>query len=75
MGTTTVVIYAAEGRIYLGNVGDSRGYLLRGGLYRQVTQDHSLWEHPCRRHFAGSGQDPSHAQRDYSVGRISGRGG
>lgn len=42
MGTTTVVIYAAEGRVYLGNVGDSRGYLLRGGVYRQVTQDHSF---------------------------------
>lgn len=42
MGTTTVVIYVAEDRVYLGNVGDSRGYLLRDGLFRQVTQDHSF---------------------------------
>lgn len=42
MGTTTVVLYAAEDRVYLGNVGDSRGYLLRDGLFRQLTQDHSF---------------------------------
>lgn len=42
MGTTTVVVYAAEDRVYLGNVGDSRGYLLRDGLFRQLTQDHSF---------------------------------
>lgn len=42
MGTTTVVIFVAEDRVYLGNVGDSRGYLLRDGLFRQVTQDHSF---------------------------------
>lgn len=42
MGTTAVVLYAAEDRVYLGNVGDSRGYLLREGLFRQVTQDHSF---------------------------------
>lgn len=42
MGTTTVVIYAPEDRVFLGNVGDSRGYLLRSGIFRQVTQDHSF---------------------------------
>lgn len=42
MGTTTVVIHAVEDRIFLGNVGDSRGYLLRDGVFRQVTQDHSF---------------------------------
>jgi protein phosphatase len=42
MGTTTVALYMAEDRVYLGNVGDSRGYLLRGGGFRQVTQDHSF---------------------------------
>lgn len=41
MGTTTVVVYVADGCVYLGNVGDSRGYLLRNGIFRQVTQDHS----------------------------------
>lgn len=42
MGTTAVVIYAADGRVYLGNVGDSRGYLLREGIFRQLTLDHSF---------------------------------
>ncbi len=42
MGTTTVVLYFTEDRVHLGNVGDSRGYLLRDGLLRQVTQDHSF---------------------------------
>ncbi|PIR20337.1 MAG: protein phosphatase [Deltaproteobacteria bacterium CG11_big_fil_rev_8_21_14_0_20_47_16] len=42
MGTTTVALLVAEGRVYLGNVGDSRGYLLRNGVFRQLTQDHSF---------------------------------
>lgn len=42
MGTTTVVIYAIGDRVFIANVGDSRGYLLHEGTYRQVTQDHSF---------------------------------
>ncbi|HXV37318.1 MAG TPA: Stp1/IreP family PP2C-type Ser/Thr phosphatase [Myxococcota bacterium] len=42
MGTTLVSLLAAEGRIALAHVGDSRGYLIRGGRIRQLTDDHSV---------------------------------
>jgi protein phosphatase len=44
MGTTIVAAVAAGESLYLGHVGDSRAYLVRGGRIRQVTRDHSLLE-------------------------------
>lgn len=43
MGTTLVCATVMEGTAYVGNIGDSRMYLFRGGL-RQITVDHSLVE-------------------------------
>lgn len=42
MGTTSVVLLARSNKIYLANVGDSRGYLFRKGKLKQITEDHSL---------------------------------
>lgn len=42
MGTTSVVFLARGGRVYIANVGDSRGYLVREGEIAQLTVDHSL---------------------------------
>jgi serine/threonine protein phosphatase PrpC len=42
MGTTLVSAYFSNGVLYLGHVGDSRGYLIRNGQIRQLTKDHSL---------------------------------
>jgi serine/threonine protein phosphatase PrpC len=43
MGTTLVCLLVLDGRLgLLANVGDSRGYLRRGGVLYQVTKDHSL---------------------------------
>ena len=42
MGTTLTVIWEDKKRVLLGHVGDSRAYRLRGGLIRQVSQDHSM---------------------------------
>ncbi|MEJ7810210.1 MAG: Stp1/IreP family PP2C-type Ser/Thr phosphatase [Gemmatimonadaceae bacterium] len=41
MGTTASVLIVASGRYRIGQVGDSRIYLLRGGELRQLTKDHS----------------------------------
>jgi protein phosphatase len=49
MGTTLVALLAAEGRIALAHVGDSRAYLIRGGKIRQLTDDHSLVAELVRR--------------------------
>lgn len=42
MGTTVCLAVASGGTLCLANVGDSRGYLLRGGELRQLTTDHTL---------------------------------
>lgn len=43
MGTTlTLVTLTPEGTATFAHVGDSRGYLLRDGELRQVTQDHTV---------------------------------
>jgi len=42
MGTTLVVaVYRGE-RLWLGHIGDSRGYRFRNGRLEQLTRDHSL---------------------------------
>lgn len=42
MGTTMVMFWEHRGRIYIGNVGDSRAYLFRKPQLWQLTEDHSL---------------------------------
>ena len=41
MGTTASVLVVAQGRFMIGQVGDSRIYLLRDGALKQITKDHS----------------------------------
>jgi len=41
MGTTAVILVFLDGMAYLAHVGDSRGYLIRGGEITQRTEDHS----------------------------------
>jgi serine/threonine protein phosphatase PrpC len=41
MGTTASVLVLSSGRYLIGQVGDSRIYLLRDGALRQITKDHS----------------------------------
>lgn len=41
MGTTAVLLYFLNGMAYIAHVGDSRGYLVRGGEISQRTEDHS----------------------------------
>jgi protein phosphatase len=44
MGTTVVgaLFSRRKNRIYVGHVGDSRAYRVRGGVIQQMTRDHSL---------------------------------
>ena len=59
MGTTMVALVADDGGAWMLNIGDSRGYRLRGGRLDQITLDHSLVEEQVR-----SGRmDESEAQR------------
>ncbi|NRA34407.1 MAG: Stp1/IreP family PP2C-type Ser/Thr phosphatase [Polyangiaceae bacterium] len=42
MGTTSTIGAMLDNRIYFGQVGDSRAYLMRGDQFVQVTRDQSL---------------------------------
>lgn len=42
MGTTMVLMFEQKGRLYIGNVGDSRAYVYRAPNLWQLTEDHSL---------------------------------
>jgi len=44
MGTTATVAGILDGALYLAQVGDSRGYLVRDGVATQVTKDQSLMQ-------------------------------
>lgn len=48
MGTTLVALVAEERRVQILNVGDSRCYRLRAGMFEQITQDHSLVDEQVR---------------------------
>jgi len=64
MGTTmTAGTLAAGGTLLLGHVGDSRGYLVRDGELRQVTEDHSLVEEMVRGGELTPEQAEVHPQR------------
>lgn len=41
MGTTASCLMMGQGRYLIGHIGDSRVYLLRDGVFRQITKDHS----------------------------------
>lgn len=42
MGTTMILAYTRDSRIYIGNVGDSRAYLWKDQKLWQLSEDHSL---------------------------------
>jgi PPM family protein phosphatase len=42
MGTTCTAVILRNGELSFGHIGDSRLYLLRGGVLSQLTEDHTL---------------------------------
>src|SRR5262249_48032319 len=42
MGSTLTVGYSLGTDLFLGHIGDSRAYLLRGAEFRRLTRDHTL---------------------------------
>ncbi|MFC5863367.1 Stp1/IreP family PP2C-type Ser/Thr phosphatase [Acidicapsa dinghuensis] len=48
MGTTLVCATLDDSRLVIGNVGDSRCYLIRNGSSHQITLDHSLLDEQLR---------------------------
>ena len=41
MGSTAVLLFCKDGQIQISNIGDSRAYLYRDGVLRQISVDHT----------------------------------
>ena len=65
MGTTLTVIWPAEKDMIIGQVGDSRAYLLRDGELLQVTEDHSMVADMVRKGVLTEEQAACHPMRNY----------
>jgi len=63
MGTTFTVLLLEDGA-YLGHVGDSRAYVLRGGTLNPLTRDHSLVEKMVREGFLTAREARRHPKRN-----------
>ena len=64
MGTTCVALVVHGGRAYFVNIGDSRGYLVRNGVLRQITLDHSWVAEQVRAGLLSEEQARTHAHRN-----------
>jgi PPM family protein phosphatase len=74
MGTTVVVLLIVRDRGYIAYVGDSRIYLLRGGIVYQLTEDHSLMNELIRQGkiTAEAFDDSPYAQFKHAMTRAVG---
>ena len=60
MGTTVVVGFVGHGWLAFASVGDSRIYLMRDGVLRQLTRDHSFIQEVVDQGFFRSLEDAKH---------------
>lgn len=74
MGTTVVCLLIVADRGYIAYVGDSRIYLLRGGIVYQLTEDHSLMNELIRQGkiTAEAFDDSPYAQFKHAMTRAVG---
>ncbi|WP_419726792.1 Stp1/IreP family PP2C-type Ser/Thr phosphatase [Terrisporobacter petrolearius] len=64
MGTTLVVAVIYENDVIIANVGDSRGYLLKGDSFRKITKDHSVVEELVNAHLITEEEARFHPRRN-----------
>src|SRR5262249_25413233 len=63
MGTTMTVAASLGADLYLGHLGDSRAYLLRGGALHQLTRDHTLAQELAERGIIRREEVATHRMR------------
>jgi protein phosphatase len=63
MGTTMTIALVEDPIVYIGHVGDSRAYLLRGDSLDQLTEDHSLVAELVRSGKLSPEEADAHPQR------------
>ncbi|MBE6032956.1 MAG: Stp1/IreP family PP2C-type Ser/Thr phosphatase [Clostridiales bacterium] len=72
MATTMVLLYIADGNAYVVNIGDSRAYLLRDGVLRQLTEDHTYVNQLVREGTLTSSEAASHPNRNVITRALGG---
>ena len=65
LGSTITAALVIEGHAFIANVGDSRTYLLRDGVLKRVTSDHSLVERLVQSHQIDPEDVYDHPSRGY----------
>ena len=65
MGTTLTVLWPTEKDMIVGQIGDSRAYLLRDGELTQITDDHSMVADMVRKGVLTEEQAACHPMRNY----------
>ena len=72
MGTTAVILVFLNGMAYLAHVGDSRGYLIRGGEITQRTEDHSWVNEQVMAGYLSDEQARTHPLRNVVTRALGG---
>ncbi len=65
MGTTIVACMFYDNKVSIAHVGDSRAYRLRGGVFEQITMDHSLLQELVDRGFYSHEEAQRSTNRNY----------
>lgn len=65
MGTTLTVLWPTKNEMLIGQVGDSRAYLLRDNVLTQITNDHSMVADMVRKGVLTEEQAACHPMRNY----------
>ncbi len=65
MGTTIVSCMFYDNKVSIAHVGDSRAYRLRGGVFDQITMDHSLLQELVDRGFYSHEEAQRSTNRNY----------
>jgi len=63
MATTLTMAFAVNWRLFLAHAGDSRCYVLSGGLLEQITQDHTMTADMVREGLLSPQQQKKHPWR------------
>jgi len=72
MGTTLTLAFVLESELFVAHVGDSRCYLLRGGLLFRLTRDHTLVAEMVRRGLLEPGEAARHKFRHVITNVVGG---
>jgi protein phosphatase len=70
MGTTCTAAVFRENELFLGHVGDSRAYLLRGSSLRQISEDQSLVAKLVREGLLSAAEALEHPDRNVILSAV-----